>query len=407
MSVSPTDELVFRYTAVDRTGRQVRDVVRARDTRAAARALASEGLTPLSLTEERAKGAGARDRDLNFAERVAVLRQLALMIQAGVGLLEAMQTVAAGVTAAKGRAKLEAAINALKQGDPLAQAMETHASGFPFYVYAMLKVGQATGRIPEVLREAAEQMAYEHKLRREFTGSLIYPAILIFVGVAVVNFMLLGIVPRFSDMIGEDRSGLNAISKTVFGLSDFVRNNFPFMLVVLFALIFGVGAILSNKRFRPRAYNAARGFPMIGGILRARELAAWSRMLGFGLDNGVGLLDAATLARQGAPQGQFSHNLEQFDRDLKAGMEVADSLSRHTELTAMDLSLLRAGQKSGTLARMFLYVAEGYDNLMRDRLKAMSAMIQPVTIVIIAIFVLGIALGVMMAMLSVYQSIET
>src|SRR6478609_8829812 len=129
MSVPAADEIVFRYTAVDRTGKQVRDVVRARDARAAARSLAAEGLTPITLAEEAINGRSAKDRDLKFAERVAVLRQIALMIEAGVGLLEAMQTVAAGVTAAKGKAALEQVIAALKRGESFATAMETHAPG--------------------------------------------------------------------------------------------------------------------------------------------------------------------------------------------------------------------------------------------------------------------------------------
>lgn len=405
MTVSATEEIAFRYVAVDRAGKQVRDVVRARDSRAAARQLAAEGLTPLSLTEERLRGAGSRQGDLKFADKVAVLRQLALMIQAGVGLLEALQTVAQGMTATKGRAKLEGVISSLKQGDPLAHAMETHATGFPFYVYAMLKVGQATGRIPEVLREAADQMAYEHKLRREFTGALIYPTILIVVGVAVIFMMLLGIVPRFSTLVGEDRSNLQFLSKLVFAASDFTRQNIILVVAAMIGFI-GLGVVAAtNPALKAQTYGFVRGIPGIGGILKARELAAWSRMLGFGLANGVGLLEAAGLARLGAPEGDFRHNLEQFDRDLKGGMDVADSLARHTGLTAMDLSLLRAGQKSGTLPKMFLYIAEGYDNMMRDRLKALTVMIQPVTLIFIAIFVLFIVLGVMFALTSAYEAI--
>lgn len=406
MTIAAPDEIAFRYVALDRTGRQVKDVVRARDARAAARALMGEGLTPLTVTEEKASaGLGGANRELTFAEQVAVLRQLALMVDAGVPLLEAMQTVAGGIAAVKGKAKFEAAILALKRGDPLAQAMETHVSGFPFYLYAMLRVGESTGRVAEVLTDAADQMAYEHKLRREFIGSLIYPAFLIVFATLVLIFMTLFIVPRFAQMVGSDRSKIPAISQAVFGISDFMQHHILQLGVGVVLGIFGLVLIFSNPAVRVQVYNVARQLPLLGGIFKARELGSWSKVLAFALSNGVGLLDAASMARQAAPKGEFNKNLDQFERDLKGGVDVAESLSRHTRLTTMDLALIRAGSKSGALARMFGYVAEGYDATVRDRLKTLSAFVQPAVILVVAIFVGLLVMGVMLALLSVYQSI--
>lgn len=405
MSMPSSDDLSFRYTAVDRAGRQVKDVVRARDSRAAARALAAEGLTPISVTEERVRAIGGKDRDLKFAERVMVLRQLALMVDAGVGLLEAMQTVAGGIVAAKGRMKLEAAITALKRGDSFARALETHSPGFPFYVYAMLRVGEATGHIAEVLADAAEQMAYEDKLRREVTSSLVYPAFLIFAGIAAVGFIFLYAVPRFAQMLGDNRDGLPWISRTVFGISDFLNSNLVLVAGAAGVVVFVIAAGFTNPAVKTRLYLIFRGVFLVGPILKAREINAWSRLLGFSLSNGVGLLEAAHLARQSVPESDFRSGLEHFERDLKSGVDVAESLSRHTRLTAMDLSLLRAGAKSGTLAKMFLYVAETYDTLLRERLKRLTAFIQPITIAVIAIMVGILAISIALAMTSVYQAV--
>ena len=405
MSMPSSDDLSFRYTAVDRTGRQVKDVVRARDQRSAARALVAEGLTPISVTEERVRAIGGKDRDLKFPERVMVLRQLALMVEAGVGLLEAMQTVATGIVAVKGRLRFEAAIASLKRGDSFAHALETHAPGFPFYVYAMLRVGEATGHVGEVLADAAEQMAYEDRLRRDVTGSLVYPIFLICVGLLAVGFIFIYAVPRFAAMLGDNREGLHPLSQAVFAISDFLNGNLVMFLAAVGAGVFALVAALSNPGVKAQMYGFFRGTPLIGPIIKARELNAWSRLLGFSLSNGVGLLDAAHLARQGAPNGVFKRGLEQFERDLKGGVDVAESLSRHSELTAMDLSLLRAGAKSGTLAKMFLYVAESYDGLLRDRLKRVTAFVQPITIAVIAIMVGILAIAIALAMTSVYQTI--
>jgi type II secretory pathway component PulF len=269
----------------------------------------------------------------------------------------------------------------------------------------MVRVGEATGHIGEVLADAAEQMAYEDRLRRDVTGALVYPIFLISVGILAVSFIFIYAVPRFSAMLGDNREGLHPLSKAVFAISEFLNGNLVLFLGVVGAVVFALVTAASNPAVKAQLYSFFRGVPLIGAILKAREINAWSRLLGFSLSNGVGLLEAAHLARQGAPNGAFKRGLEQFERDLKSGVDVSESLSRHTNLTAMDLSLLRAGAKSGTLARMFLYVAESYDGLLRDRLKRVTAFVQPITIAVIAVMVGILAIAIALAMTSVYQTI--
>jgi general secretion pathway protein F len=405
MSVPALDDISFKYTAVDRTGRQVKDVVKAKDARAAARSLAAEGLTPLSLVEEKSAAKSGKDRDLTFAERVAVLRQIALMVEAGVGLLEALQTVTGGVVAIRGRVALEKVIAALKRGEAFAAAMQAHAPGYPFYVYAMSRVGEATGQLSQVLSDAAEQMSYENRLRREFRGALTYPALLMTIGVLVVFFIFTQVVPKFSAMVGDKLGSMPLISRVVFKLSAVANAHLVVILVIIGALVATLVAAIANARVRQWIYSAAHGMPVVGALLKAREIAAWARLLGFALDNGVLLLDAAALARSGAPEGPFKRGLEQFERDLKSGVDVDASLGRHTELELMDLSLLRAGQKSGKLARMFLFVADRYDGILKDRLKTLTAVIEPMTIGLVAILVGTLAIAIMLSLVSVYSTI--
>jgi general secretion pathway protein F len=406
MSVPAADELIFRYTAVDRTGRQVKDVVRARDARAAARSLAAEGLTPISLTEEAANGRASKDRDLKFAERVAVLRQIALMIEAGVGLLEAMQTVAAGISAAKGRAQLEQVIAALKRGESFAAAIERYTTGYPFYLHAMSRVGEATGELGGVLTEAAEQMAFEHRLRRDLRGAMIYPTFLMSFGVLVVLAIFIFMVPKFSIMVGDKLGQLPLISQVVFKMSAFTNAHLAGVLVALAAIVGTPILAMTSPKVRSAVYGLARQAPIAGPLIRWREIGAWARLLGFSLKSGVLLLEAAALARAGAPEGPLKRGLEQVERELKAGVSVDTALGRHTELELMDLSLLRAGAKSGQLPKMFLVVAERYEARLRDGLKQLTVIIEPATILFVAVMIAILAVAVMLSLVSVYGTIS-
>jgi general secretion pathway protein F len=153
-------------------------------------------------------------------------------------------------------------------------------------------------------------------------------------------------------------------------------------------------------------YGVGRALPVAGDLLRAREIAAWARLTSLSLANGVGLLEASVLSREGLPPGPFRNGLVAYEADLRAGVAVHVSLGRHTRLTAMDLSLLRAGQKSGALAAMFGFLADSYDDRLKDQMKRFTALAEPAAIGVISIVVGVIALSLVMALASIYDQVS-
>jgi general secretion pathway protein F len=405
-SLEQESERRFRYRAVTREGRPVRDVVRAADELTALRELMAGGLTVTDLAETGDVEVKSADRALSSAERVLVMRQLALMLEAGVSLLEALETVAAGVAARGGRAQLNEVIAALKRGEALGAALRTHAPGFPYYVYAMAEVGEAAGRVPEVLRVASEQMAYEDRLRRDLVGALTYPALLACAGVLAVAFIFVEIVPRFSALIGQNAVRMPLMSKVVFAVGHFVNAHLVLVGAGIAGLIAAVLFAASQPAVREWLYGVGRALPVIGGLLQAREIATWARLTSFALASGVGLMEAAALARQGAPAGPFRDGLAASETELRSGAALHVALGRHTRLTPMDLSLLRAGQKAGALAAMFGFLADAYDDRLKDSMKRFTALAEPAAIAVISVVVGAIALSLVMALASIYDTVQ-
>ena len=400
-----SETLQFSYRGVTRDGVAAQGTVSAADQRAALTKLAGEGLIVTQIRQARQARRGGRERDLRPAERVLVLRQLALMLEAGVPLLEALDTVAQGMAALKGQRAFQAVIAALRRGDPLGQALEANVPGFPHYVYAMARVGEASGRIADVLKDAAEQMAYEDRLRREFANSLTYPAFLLAAGFASVGFIFTQVVPRFATMIGDDRENVPAMSRWVLSAGEFASANLPVVLIALGGIAAGVFAIVTNARIRRSAYVFAHRLPVVGEVLRSREVAAWARLTAFGLNNGVPILSATALARDAAPAGPFRAGLDRLEGDLRAGVTVDASLANHTPLEAMDISMLRAGQKSGALGAMFGFIADNYEARLKDRMKRLTSLLEPMAIAVISIIVGAVALSLVLALSSVYEGV--
>ena len=397
-------DLPFQYEAVGRDGLTLKGQVAAPDESTAVRRLSAEGLTVLKIGPAAVKSQG-RDRDLKPAERVLVLRPLARMIEAGVSLLEAMDTVAQGIQAQRGRVQFQAAIAALRRGDSFGIALEQNVLGFPDYVYAMARVGEASGKIAEVLRQAAEQIAYEDRLRRDFANAMTYPAFLLFAGFAAVGFIFTQVVPRFGAMIGDDRSKVPAMSRWVLAAGEFANANLLFVGLVVGGLIAVGVAIAANARIRAQAYALAHAAPVIGPVIQAREITAWARLSAFALNSGVPILSAMALSRAAVPIGSFRRGLDMLDSDLRAGVTLDASLASHTQLEQMDLSLLRAGQKSGAVGTMFSFIADNYEDRLRDRMKRLTALIEPLAIAFISLIVGFVALSLVLALSSTFEAV--
>jgi general secretion pathway protein F len=395
----------FQYQAIDRQGAMSRGVVTAPDEASLVRRLSAEGLTVLKVAPAAAPRGEGQNRPLRSGERVLVLRQLGLMLEAGVSLLESLETVAQGMQSRKGKDQFQAAIAALRRGDSLGQALEAHVPGFPDYLYAMARVGEASGRVAEVLKQAAEQMAYEDRLRKDFGNAMTYPAFLLLAGLGAVAFIFTQVVPRFGAMIGEDRSRVPAVSRWVLSAGEYANAHIGLIGLALGSLVALAVVIATNPAVKARAYTLAHGLPVVGGVIQAREIAAWARLTAFGLTNGVPILSAVALARAAVPIGPFRQGLNRLESDLKAGLTLDASLAAHTKLEAMDLSLLRAGQRSGAVGAMFGFMADNYENRLRDSMKRMTSLLEPAAIGAISLIVGFVALSLVLALSSVYEGV--
>lgn len=395
----------FQYQAIDRQGAMSRGIASAPDEATLVRHLSADGLTVLKVSPAAAARGEGQNRPLKSGERVLVLRQLGLMLEAGVSLLEALETVAQGMQSRKGKEQFQAAIAALRRGDSLGKALEEHVQGFPDYLYAMARVGEASGRVAEVLKQAAEQMAYEDRLRKDFGNAMTYPAFLLMAGLGAVAFIFTQVVPRFGAMIGEDRSRVPTVSRWVLSAGEFANANIGLIGIGLGAVIALAVVIATNPAIKARAYTLAHGLPVVGGVIQAREIAAWARLTSFALTNGVPILSAVALARAAVPIGPFRQGLNRLESDLKAGLTLDASLAAHTKLEAMDLSLLRAGQRSGAIGAMFGFMADNYENRLRDSMKRMTSLLEPAAIGAISLIVGFVALSLVLALSSVYEGV--
>lgn len=405
-------ERIFRFKAKGPSGATVEDVVSAVDRRAALRRLEQDGLLVININEEAAPGASAsaltatfRKRGVTMAQKLILLRQMSLMLRAGVDLLEALETVGVGMGGDVQAGLKEVSVR-LRRGERLRDALSQGMPVFPNYVYALVDLGQSTGRLDQVFENAVKQMEFEDRVQRDVVTALTYPMFLVVAGMSAVAFLFYEVVPRFAEMIGANTKNLDGLAAFVLGAGMAFRANGPLVLIVVTGVAAVIGAFAASPNGRAFFSNVANGTPVVGTLMLSRQRATWARIMSFALASGLGLLEATDLALASAPEGRFRRGLSLANRALRKGKRVDEAFGERGVLATLDLSLLRAGQRSGALPDMFAYIGDRYEEQLKQTLKRLTTLIEPLAIAFVAIAVGAVAIGLVTAMTSVYETVS-
>lgn len=395
----------FKYKALDRNGTAVKGEIEAMSEADVLDSLARRRLEAFDITLKPESvsllpgGRRIRPRDL-----ARYVRQLATLLSAGVSLLEAL----ASLSRSNAHPRLaEASQNIrrdLRAGDRLSVAMARHLPQLPRYVPRLAELGEATGKSAKALTDAAERMEYEDTMRSEIRTSMSYPTFLLVIGSLMVFLLFLFVVPRFDDMIGNNRDSLPFMSRLVMGAGVGLKNNLFTVLLSLGLISAGLIYLIRSDALRRRLRTWAEGLPVIGPVLVQADLGGWARTMGIALDNGADLLSALQLGEFGLRSERLRAGMRVARSEIRAGRNIDEVLAENIpDFDPLTIDLIRTGRSSGGLADMLLFVGKTQEDETRELIKRLTALAEPMAILGIAAIVGTIAISLILAMTSLYD----
>jgi len=394
----------YVFRAVAENGQTTMQTIDAPTRADAMRRAMQTGLAVLDLREEAAAGPQRR-RKITRDHAILILRQLAVMLGAGVQLLDAIETLAASLPNTEASEKLRAAAQALRRGDRLGDALEEALPIYPAYVYGLVRAGDASGKLPRVLEEAAQQLAFERRVERDVINALTYPAFLVVSGALSVGFLLYAVVPRFATMLESSRAQPTGAARFILDLGVAFNANAVSILSIIAALGIVFWLFSRTPAVRKGLSQLAHATPGLNTLLIARQRSTWSRVAALSLDAGVAILEAIALAAGALPEGKLKAAVASTIPALRAGRPIDAAFRDAGAISEIDASLLRAGQRSGALGRMLHTVADRHEEDLRDALKRLTVVVEPLAIATVALMVGGIVLALASALVGVYETI--
>jgi len=396
----------FRYRAVTPAGEFVVGEVEAPSREEVIRRIEYLGHmtieAELATTGVLSRGSARSGKTPRPRELTIFLRQLALLIGAGLTLEVALQTL--GEDASKAVAWFAGAIRAsIAAGDSFADALERHPAIIEPAHVAMVRAGEASGKLDAVLRAIVEDRTRRQVLAERISGAIRYPLFLIGSALVVLMFFLIYVVPQFEPVFKDLGGRLNAGAAFVVAASTWLHTNPDLLLGTCLALILGIWLVASQPWAKSMAVAAFAAVPGIAGLAGDRRAARIIGTLGLLIENGVALPTALKILRNIVVEPRYAAATERVYEQVRNGRRFADALAETELLPPLAVRMLRIGDEMGDLALIARHAAEFYEHKFGVGLDRLMGAIGPVAIIVVSIVVGGLIVSIMTGLLSITE----
>lgn len=386
---------LYEYTARTKDGKSVRGAVNADTEEMASAALADRGLFDVGLTERReeltVEAVWQRLFGLKRRDIVIFSRQLAVLVSADVPLVRALRVLEGQTASPRLRQIVRDVADDVESGSKLSDAMAAHRS-FSEFMVNMVRSGETSGRLSEVLEYLADQEEKDYDLVAKIRGAMMYPAFIIF-GLVVVGFiMVTWVLPKLTDVLKETGASLPLSTRILIGVSDFFASYW--WLVIILA----IGAAIAGRFavHTPGGRFLWDGLklrvPVFGALFKRMALVRFTRSMETLLEGGVDQVSAIGIAANVVGNRVYKEVLLLTQKEVEDGNSITAVMVGHPDVPAMLSQMLAVGEETGKLVDVLKRLTSFYTREIDNLLGSLVTLIEPMIMV-----VMGIGVGIMVS----------
>ena len=430
----------FQFIAKDSAGQEQRGTIDAGDRAGAIAAIRAQGLFPTAIGEVKGGGASApakaakksakappsekpKKKSLGQIEiklpaflrgRVkakdltAFTRQLATLVNAGLPLMRCIEVLKKQKMAPSMMECLNGISEGIAGGATFSESLTAYPKIFDNLYINMVKAGEAGGVLEVVLNRLAEFAEKAQKIKNKVKGAMIYPSVVLFAAIGITAFLLLTVIPKFKQVFDDILGGqeLPAVTQFVMKMADFVKNNGLLVLGIVVSIV--VAKKLVNKTEKGAYFfdKVRLKMPVIGTLVSRTAIAQFTRTLGTLLSSGVPILQALVIVRDTTANRVVRRAVQTVHDAVKEGESMTDPLASSGVFPPMVVSMVQVGEETGALPDMLTRIANTYDDEVDNAVAGLTAAIEPVLIIFLAVVVGTIVVAMFLPMIKIISSVS-
>jgi type IV pilus assembly protein PilC len=325
------------------------------------------------------------------------LQQLAIMLRSGLTLLTALKTVTAHARRHAMRKVWEKVTRTIQEGSSLTEAMGQHRC-FSRLVVQLVRVGEQTGTLEQVLTQAADALERRRLLFTNLLSALAYPAIVFVAAIAVAGFMIVYLIPKLQVFLTAIGRKLPPMTQALLDISNAVQEYLPAVSIGIVALIIGLSALYLWPPGRLAIDRVLLRLPVIGSLLRLAVTAQFAHALGVLLASGITLIEGLRTVTDLLRNRYAASHVGEARNSVLRGGGLAPALSGTGAFMPMLAPMVAVGESAGTLGDVLMEVARFHENQLQSGIRRLSVIIEPVIIVVVGSIVGFVYISFFMAM---------
>lgn len=339
------------------------------------------------------------DKITNLNEVSAVTRQLATLLHSGIPLAQALSAVIEQAEAPGLQKVLRHLREQVSQGVDFATALETCPGYFNTLYVNMVRAGQASGQLDDVLTRVAEYLSNQNRLRNKVISAMMYPAIMLTVSVLVVIALMTFVVPKITQILIEQKIPLPLPTQILVTVSDFMATYWELCVKVpLIAYFFFQGA-LQSEAFRLKYDRFTLRLPLFGDLLKKTAVSRFSITFAVLLRSGLPALESLRIVKKIVGNRALQDVIQKIHDSILEGTDISTPIKKSGVFPPMVGYMIAVGEQTGELEQLLERVANAYNEEVDIAISRMTALIEPLMIVFMAVVVGGIVAAVIIPML--------
>ncbi|HEX5036677.1 MAG TPA: type II secretion system inner membrane protein GspF [bacterium] len=407
----------FAYKGMSAQGKSAAGVIDAESEKAARVKLRKIGIFPtqVGLEGARKKGGGGgfslnADIDIGkYLQRVSVkdlatmTRQMSTLIAANIPIVETLSALVEQTENPKLKSVLGSVKEKVVQGGRLSDSLAAHPKIFGTIYIAMVGAGEAAGALDVVLQRLAELTEKQAALKSKILGALMYPIIMGGVGVLLVSFLVVYVVPKVTKIFEDTKATLPLPTKMLIFISGVLQNYWYVVIIAVVLIAYGVRRWLKTPKGRYLYDKMSLKLPIFGKLFKLVAVSRFARTLATMLASGVQLLKAMDIVKNVVENEVLMQTIETTRTSVKEGESIAEPLKRSGYFPALVTHMISIGEKTGELETMLTRVADSYDQQVDNMVGTLTTLLEPIMILVMGGVVGFIVMSILLPILQLNQ----
>lgn len=394
----------YQYTAANLDGKKVKGRLRANDTEdLRARLRADE----LFLTAQREVGEQRSYRRLKANQVAEFCRELGAMLGAGVALVRALNIMAGRDIAPRQKAVYTELYQHLQQGLLLSEAMTELGDTFPELLISMYRASEASGRLDITSQRMAQHYEKSHRLNQRVRSAMVYPLLLLGVTILVVLLLFIVILPTFFTIFDDMNTQLPAITQFMLALSQFLQQHWIWVVIGMLMVVLLCQTLMRIPAVRLQVHKFYLHIPGVARLLKIIYTARFARTLSSLYSSGITIITALQSTVGTVGNDYIASQFPEAIRMVRNGGTLSQAIAGIQGFDSKLASSIQIGEETGRLDDMLDSIAENFDYEADTATQRLTALVQPVMIIAMAIVIGTVMISVMMPLMTMYEGIGT